>query len=409
MAVEKNIKIIEGKNNSIYFVPSPCNLIVGFKYGNNKDFFVEFKKCGVNNLLQMYKFYEADNNEDEVQENVLRDKQILKTAVTDFISPVVVKSLVNDTGYTIKDFTGGWHGYTGGQTGNATAKTSSYVLYLDGVKQNYRDIVQRKVDRIDLKVINYIQAYNTKLENGVGKYVLEETTIYTIIKNTINVSTTLKALENCVIYTYYGLQSSNSHLWNESITYPLGQSKERITFDVKGNSSGDNNRYPNSRRWVVKGKEGHALCCFIDNNFGIGKRQYIDSSCPNSFTVCYGNDINNTKSYSNLIKSYGNDGLHLGKSKMVSWRGGYIFCNVASNATSLDLFQIYNEFNRKRVIFDCVKPCGNFVLDDSLIGKNIKVNINSNNAEITQVANGLSILNEENYGCVELEITDSDI
>ena len=72
----------------------------------------------------------------------------------------------------MNEFTGGNHDYLNGSGGSATGRTESVTLKVNGkeVDGDYEGYA----DEIDIYWTNYIQANNTKKEDGSGREVLKE-------------------------------------------------------------------------------------------------------------------------------------------------------------------------------------------------------------------------------------------
>ncbi len=273
---------------------------VAFKYDKDHSMWIDFKPGGVNSIFGINKISikgTGTNNKEKVLEN---NEEVLMNSTTDWIGPYMVKS--NSDGNSNKAaFTGGWHGFNGDGTGAPTAKTISISVLADHKKvEKNKNILCSKVE---ITVVNLIQAYNTKSSDGKGRPVLKETVYYNITGNTIDVENRIEALESITIEKYYGLQTQNSS-WRDTVTYGDGDA-------INGyiNSSGQK-----ISQYTLKGN-GNALTAWIDNKYDLGKGEYVKSQ-TSAFTVAYG------KSYFNLINGVD---VHLEKGSVVKWKGGYIF------------------------------------------------------------------------------------
>jgi len=323
---------------------------VAFKYDTDNDMIINFSaSTNVNALMAISGFNLALNTKPYPLLDILRDYTVFMETGTDWVGPYKFAAVNNVNGDKLSpiDFTGGWHGYNGDQTGIATARTVAYEIYADGNLLSNGDILS--CDRVDIIVINRIQAHNTKLANGEGREAIEETIQYSIVGNTVTVGADIEALEDIIVYNYYGLQCENTS-WRGTIHYIHGDSNIRKNATAYSDS-GENADYPNVDRVCLRSSTGgNNLIMWIDKDFGIGDRSLLDPSEVNAFTSAY------NKSYMNLI----NGGIHsVSGGNILQWKGGYIFFKGVAEG-DLDLVCPYYYGGIKGYFIDCLDAVGLF-------------------------------------------------
>ncbi len=277
------------------------NIYICFKYTQNSYMHLVFGGCGINNIMGIKKIY-VDTNKFNTDSTAKKQKPLLlMETFTDWIGPYYMKSLIHDdSGKGI--FTGGWHG----RSGDTTAKTEKITVKVNGTKieddKEYEGNVEIIVD-------NYIKAYNT-INDDI--YVLNEVVKYRISPGKIDVELVSTALEDVLIYSYYGLQSQNS-AWNGKVVYGNGAEYESGKYSDSGPLK-ENNK---ANSYTLISKDGiFKLCVTIDAGFGLGKFENLDKDKPTAFTESYG------KTYFNLVNGINKK---LDKGEKIKWRGSYEF------------------------------------------------------------------------------------
>ena len=289
-------------------------IIFGFKYNSNEDMRILFKPCGQSKLPQINNIYKLSNSNKYPSSDFSNLGTIFQNATSDWIGPYTVRSS-NDDGDKPDswEFTGGWHGYNGDQTGEKTASNKSFKYYIDN-----KEILDGEVkagNKLKIVVVNNIQSSGTKKVDGTGREVLEETIVYTITQNSINVEVQIKALEQIKITKYYGLQTVNNS-YNGQLLYNDDSMKKwtdcnnvKIDGGVKAESDCGEFKLKNNNDLLI---------AWVDKNYGLGKRKYVNDDKP----VVWSADYN--KTYMVLID--GNCDLQT--DEVLYWRGGYKFISL---------------------------------------------------------------------------------
>lgn len=216
------------------------------------------------------------------------NKQELLDACTDWIGPYMVRKGLEPTDVK-PEFTGGWHAIKDYEV--MTAKTISYRL-----------------DKSGLTVINRIMGYNTVEEK---EYILEEEVTYTMTNGRLAVEARTKALTDCTIERYYGLQSQNS-LHMGQVVY--NDSEEKV-YRVDESSFSKPYTGVEDKAYTVYSEDGkHRLDVDLDEGYGLGTGEYVAENQAYAFTLSY------KKSYFNLVHS---KELSMKKGEVIKWRGEY--------------------------------------------------------------------------------------
>ena len=312
--ISSRIKEVEGilkvKNETFNVYAkmiNSSNHAVIFKYNNNYDLVIEFARCGVNSLYQIKHMYTRPNTNNKCS-GLFDNLTVFKSTVSDWLSPYKVRALTNINGDNINslNYTGGWHGYNGDQTGAKTGNFVSARCYVDNVELTTNEEIKGG-NEVKIIVKNRVNGYNTCKVDGTGRDILEETVTYTITQGRIDVTNVIEALENIEIVELYGIQTENKVTWADNVTFYSDISK---TFDFSSNQD----FYSKCDRFTVKGGENY-LTAFMKNT-GLGNRNYVDVSSFYAWSRTYG------KAYFNLVK---NKVLALETGQKTYYQGGYIF------------------------------------------------------------------------------------
>lgn len=317
--ITNRLKLVENKLNTgngynVYSKKvSETNHLVSFKYNNTSDIIIEFIRCGVSSLYQIKNMYLRPNTNAKCS-GLFDNLTIFKNTVSDWLSPIKVRALTNINGDNINslNYTGGWHGYNGDQTGARTGNFVSAKCYVDNVELTTNEQILGG-NEVKIIVKNRINGYNTCKSDGSGRDILEEIITYTVTQGRIDVTNEIIALENVEIVELYGIQTENKETWVDSITFYGDISK---TFDFTSNQD----YYNKCDRLTVKGGENY-LTAFIKNT-GLGNRNYVDISSFYAWSRTYG------KAYFNLVK---NKVLALETGQKTYYQGGYIFSYGKNN------------------------------------------------------------------------------
>lgn len=287
----------------------------GFKYNATEDMRILFKPCGCSSLPQINNIYKLTNYNKLPSLDFSSHGVLFQEGTTDWIGPYIIRTANNDGDMPDSwNFTGGWHGFNGDQTGSATARNISCKYYLDNIEINDNNVKCGSV--LKIIVVNRIQSTDTKKEDGSGREVLEEQITYIFNGSELKVEAEIKALENIKITKYYGLQTNNQSYdgklmyYNDVIIKKWADcSGVKIDGGIKSNSE--------CCEYRIK-KNNDMLVGYIDTNFGLGKRKYVDDNKPTVWTADY------NKSYMVLVD--GN--LDIKMDEVLYWRGGYKFISL---------------------------------------------------------------------------------
>lgn len=312
-----NTKIIPAKNlNTNLCVYKKDDLVrVAFNYSKDKDMWIDFKKSGPNALPQIYKFWKVANNSPGVNndlKNLSLNARVFFEAYSDFVGPITVKSLTEkNSSEIVPFFTGGYHTYIEKGKTYLTAKNIGFTVKSGGNIISNNEITPAR--EVEIKVVNAIQAYNTVSAFSNGRSVLTEEVTYRITGSKIYVHNKITPLEDVEISRYYGLQTIDKP-WNEEIRYFNGD-ETLISSGSGGSSTGWKKVTPLVNKYQIR--RGNDIAVVeMDNNFGLGKREYVEDNKPLAFKASYG------KSYFNLING---KNLALKKGQSVEFRGSYAF------------------------------------------------------------------------------------
>jgi hypothetical protein len=217
------------------------------------DVSLEFKQRGVNRIFML--------------SNVIADGTT-KAINTDWVSPFVFSAVNDPVDGTSQIHTGGNHGSDGSGGGNATARTDSVKVYVDGsaLAQSENTICARTVC---FEVVNYIGAWNT-VSDGTYRDSLKEIDRYDFDGKRLKVSIELEALEDIQLTYYHGLQTS-------------GYSKQAMLIGGNGVTFETHDFTSNYRvayipdYVIVEDDNGNTVTYHVDN-VGIMKTSAYDSA-----------------------------------------------------------------------------------------------------------------------------------
>ena len=265
-----DVDIVDNYKNSMVYggINSGRQIFVKKKRNNNEDLCVMIEPTVGNSLYGFSHIFKVENSgalNTDVANSASRD---LLSIPTDMFSPYIVQAINNidgdlQSGYE-NTFTGGSHQYNNSSSGSTpTARTANLKVFADGIelKNDFR-----YANCITIEFDNYIQANNTKKEDGTGREVLKEHWSIKCTTNGFECSNEIIALEDVKISRYYGLQ-----------TYSLSNK----TFLIGGNKAyfGENGGYSENKKcYSVKCiNDNLTICCDIDNGYGLGANPYSDS------------------------------------------------------------------------------------------------------------------------------------
>ncbi len=283
-------------------VKQATDVYITFRYKPGLDMHLDIGLCGINNTMNIRRIFLSRNYKKAVNPWVDKNAMTIMEACTDWIGPYTVKALnTNEDG--VVSFTGGWHD-------SLSRKNTSKCLFY-ACEAKGQGMIDNKVYEGNVRIIaeNLVMAYNTV---GSGNFALKEHIVFDIVEGKVNVSVTTQALQDAVIYRYYGLQTQNS-AWKGWVNYPNGL---RFRYD-RYSDSGTTDFWNRQNHYTVESEDGmYKLTAQINPGIGLYNFQNIASNLPSIFTEKYG------KTYFNLIN--GKD-LMLKKGDEISWTGSYTF------------------------------------------------------------------------------------
>lgn len=238
-------------------------------------------------------------------------EQVLFNNGSDFFGPYIVKALSNANGDMpdSSNFTGASHAYSGNtdSTTSATGRSRVKKILVDG--KRYSEF-HGYCDVFDVYWTNYVQATNTKKEDGSGRAVLVENYHLHFDGSKFEIENDITALEDIHILRYYGLQIGQGVVgYSYDISY-VGSQNNIISSN--GNSKSSDN---NCSEIYIQRKDVPAECRFGMYPIGLGKFYY--NKAHSAFDADYG------KSYFYLINP--DVGCAMVEKQQINFKGYYKF------------------------------------------------------------------------------------
>ncbi|MGM9897998.1 MAG: hypothetical protein ACI32W_08605 [Enterococcus faecalis] len=212
------------------------------KYAMNKDLKRTLKRMSANNTVQLGNFYLIKNTDEVVGNDFGDDSDVLYSQYTDMLAPWGGLRAVNNIDGDqpgAGGYVGGWHAYDNANSGTPTARTEKVDYYCDDIKVS--DNQQRYCKKFRAVVTNFVQALNTKNQDGTGREVMKETVQYEFDHSGIAITVEAEMLEDVTLEEYYFLQFQRTTLFRESFLV-VGDEKysKRITdyaIDIYGSNT----------------------------------------------------------------------------------------------------------------------------------------------------------------------------
>ena len=280
---------------------------VAGNYSSDADILVTLKKKGGNNIFDFWQFATFERGK-KIEHLLDTDLTGIQTVGTDWHAPFIVKAINNADGDMPDSyaFTGGNHEYTNtGSGGTATGRTSMIKVYADNREVGNGSGICCK---LEIKWTNYVQATNTKKEDGTGREVLIENHVLSFDGVEWKTYVEIVPLEDIRIITWYGLQASGVSTIYKSIRYVGATNRLLYDGSVERSTCGDNKTIK-----VVCGGERHKIEIEIDPTLDVGDRRYYNG-VEGIFSEKYG------KIYFNVVS-----GAVFEKDCMYCLRGKYRF------------------------------------------------------------------------------------
>lgn len=230
---------------------------------------------------------------------------------SDFFGPYVVRAINNPDGDKPEslNFTGASHAYSGNTEGttSATGRSEVNAILIDGAKQ---EEYSGYCNTIDIFWTNYVQATNTKKEDGSGREVIKEEYHLHFNGDAFEVENDITALEEVEIVRYYGLQIGqgvDGYAYNISYVGSLNN-----VISANGNSKSADT---NCHEIYIKRTDMPVECRFGINPVGMG-------------TFCYNNwysafDTDYGKSYFFMVCP--DKACEMVENQQVNFKGYYKF------------------------------------------------------------------------------------
>lgn len=300
-----------------FLIKNGNQIKIAHKYNDDYDMWIIFDHSGANQLVSFSEWRLAENQNKDVIPELFRPSVLLQRYVSDWIGPYIMQAN-SDGNHHQRSFTGGNHAFDGGATGSPTARTEQVKVWSDD-----KEVLDHQViasEKAIIRVVNYIQGYNTKLQAGGGREIVKETVTYLVECGHVQVHVEIEALADITLYTYYGLQTVNG-IWNDKVQYLVGhQEVTQGATHGQYSDSGTKSDHFAVDGFLITSKEHmgfrHKLYAWLDRQYGLGQMHYLASHMPVAFTQHYG------KTYFLLIKEMA---PMLAKGEMLCWRGGYRF------------------------------------------------------------------------------------
>lgn len=227
------------KRTPLKMIFSGTSLKVKKKYSDTSDICIEFGNVGGNGLWNFKDIFYIANSGEYVNDDFVHDVPSWNMTVSDWIGPYTVAAVNNIDGDnpTSGYFTGGNHRTTNQETGGGvTAIQQSLSVLVDGKFTPEQNEVY-SCDKVVVKWVNEVQAYNTSKSDGSGRAVLTESWEMVIDSEKIKLRNTIKALEPIVLSKYYGLQATCN---GKSFKYIGGTNRADYAIGTDVNNSGNN-------------------------------------------------------------------------------------------------------------------------------------------------------------------------
>lgn len=256
----------------VQYTVSGDEVKVSAPYATGNDVLVTLKKKGGNNIFDFYQFATFAHSK-AIEELVDSDLTVIQTIGTDWHSPFIVKAVNNIDGDmpTVSHFTGGNHEYTNtGSGGTPTGRTTSVRVYADNSEVSDGSGACK---RIEIKWTNYVQATNTKKEDGTGREVLMENHVLSFDGVEWDTYVELIPLEDVTMATWYGLQATGTSGIYKNIRYIGATNRGLFDGSIARSVCGDK-----TATKVVCYGDAHKIEIEVDPTYDLGDRRYYNGT-----------------------------------------------------------------------------------------------------------------------------------
>ncbi|WP_207391724.1 hypothetical protein [Bacillus cereus] len=339
------------KKNEVVVKKSGTTISAKFNYSNTKDMIIEWAPLKNNNFTHFSKWYFQDKGR---AWNDFSGTQAMATG-TDWVSPyglMAVNNTVSSASFTV----GGAHGTEGG-TGFPTGRNQSAKVLVDGVEVT--DGIAVKGSEIAIIAEHYVFASNViNTTTGAARDVLRELVTYTVTPNNVQISTELRALEDCKLTRYAGLQATKTGGYWTSFYSMLDKATIYNTTDTTDGATLPKGQV-NTDRFILFGGIDTVVCYM--NKFGIGDKRYVLDTDP--YVYWTGGEFG--KLYMHNIKQE----VPLKAGDTLYYSGGYTLMETFKN-TLRGYF--IKEGNQKVYVLD-FHGTNNVIVDIGEYNKKVKV------------------------------------
>lgn len=315
-------------NDAICLKKEGYYLQIKWKYNNTYDMCISFGPGGANQFPSFRGNFLIKN------EDVLNDDftlfQSISGASTDWVSPYQLLAKNNGDGDLPNPsnvWVGGWHG-TNNLSGNPTAHNYIYEIRLDNISISDDGIYFGK--KVEIIVINKIQAGNTVLLDGGGREVMQETVKYLFRPGSMKIDTSIRALEDIIINTWYGFQTHNAG-YASKILFRGDNILNYWHDSTTGTNEYTGNKNDSDLEAIVLEKNNNYLECVLNRLVGAGKLRYLTANKQLVQFYAINGSQTNTKCYYRLILN--DNPVELNANKELCCEAEYKFYYLDSDIT----------------------------------------------------------------------------
>ena len=301
--IKTDITNLENNKVKTYyrFYSSNKELRVYIPYISDERWLVyKFLHQGGNNLYDLKGYYEMHTSYFNTEQ---WDVMVALTESTsDTFSPYLIKAINDPDGdYQSENlqWCGGNHEYT--NTGSGGTPTARETYFNIRINNNEIDLTANSdgyCDTIKIEWINYVQASNTKKENGTGREVLKEKHIAEWKNGIWNLETIFTPLEDIIIRRWMAYQLKGTNATFKNILYTSANNRELNDGDYYSNSGSKLTNSIIAYKTATSNNESYGLEMGVDTSYDLGKRDYI-LPVDNVYYGAYNEDYG--KAYFNII------------------------------------------------------------------------------------------------------------
>ena len=297
------------------------------KYSEDENFVMVVKPTGVNQLMNIAppRFVSTANGKIVSDlSNMYERSGAEEMSESDWLGP----HYINGTWY------GGTHG-TNSEQGDPTALCDNIKISVNG-----------KSVPAESDLNCYAAALEITWDNFVGSSVKEnalliEHHVLSFDGATWDVETEIEFLQDVTWMSFYGMQSVYG-VWAGNVSYNESE-PQRIDVSASGGNSYDTSSNDPYCDVMLLRKDNDCLEMYIDNNFGMGDRRYLNGG-NGAFTINY-NSPKNGKAYFGLVS--GNNEIKAGDTE--KFCGYYRFYSTDISQEGIYKRSVVNEGDKTRI------------------------------------------------------------